>query len=619
MNVKHNWCGALKLVALAVICSSLPGFSQTTNSFFQFVNSQNERQYTQVPHEVLAFYYPWYGQPPGRDPWHGYDTNKHEIFGAQRYPVKGPYSSHDLSVIDWQIDLAKAHGVTGFIVSCWGSADWEAWNNKTLSLLLDEAEKKNFKIAIHWEIVPGEGQGQIDRAISELSWALKTFGQRKAFLKVDGKPVIFPYNLVMQQVPVVSWPKIIEGVRARGSDLIVMADGYQGHYAYLFDGIHTYSLDGLPDELEKNLTLEKLGDLRAWAARYYQKGVKIARQRSRISCVMVMPGTDQRKAYKFNWQMDRLEGQTYRILWEEAIRANPDWVIITSWNEWPEGTEIEPSLELGDKYLQITGEYANHFLSSTAVSVPPPTELPKFTLGTTNEMDRLLTGQKIGVLMQDRLNDAEFWAAYCGANLQRLNWSDLIDPKFFNASNFPVLLHIANEHYISSVKVTDDVTRSLVRYLHEGGFLVSLPTEPWPLAYDDSRKMAPFCITDKIALGVDNGFEQPPAGTELKFYVNKSALSGLPPTAPFPVNGDLRFRPANRSRVPPTDYYLPLVQLWDSQMHPQGDAAVYIQHKTPPLSPGKSIYVWMRTPETLGSGEFYPSLYQFISTKLKPQ
>jgi hypothetical protein len=109
VNTKHNWRGVLKLVAAAIICSCLPGFSQTTNSFFQFVISQNERQYTQVPHEVLAFYYPWYGQPSGRDPWHGYDTNKHEIFGAQRYPVKGPYSSHDLSVIDWQIDLAKAH------------------------------------------------------------------------------------------------------------------------------------------------------------------------------------------------------------------------------------------------------------------------------------------------------------------------------------------------------------------------------------------------------------------------------------------------------------------------------------------------------------------------------
>lgn len=130
--------------------------------------------------------------------------------------------------------------------------------------------------------------------------------------------------------------------------------------------------------------------------------------------------------------------------------------------------------------------------------------------------------------------------------------------------------------------------------------------------------MIPLGITDKLALGVDNGFEQPPAATELKFYVNKAALSELPPTEPFPTKGDLRFRPASRSRVPAADFYLPLVQLWDAQSHFHGDAAVYVQHGAAPLSPGKSVYVWMRTPEALGPDKFYPSLYQFISTKLKP-
>ncbi len=598
----------------------LTGFSQTTNSFFQFVNDQSERHYTQVPHEVLAFYYGWYGLSPERNPWGDADTNKHELTRTARYPLKGPYNSHDPAVVDWQIDQAKAHGITGFVVSWWGTAGWDSWHDQSLALLLEHAEKKNFKISIYWEQAPGDGEGQIGRAVGEVSYVLKKYGKSPAFLKVDGKPVIFAYNrVVMFQVPVSSWPAIIEGIRARAGDFVLLGDGQQSSCAYLFDGIHSYGLNGLPDEFEKHLTINSLGDFRVWAAHYYAYGVKLARQRDRISCLVVVPGSDARKAYKFDWQTDRLDGQTYRMLWEEAINAKPDWVIITSWNEWPEGSEIEPSLEFRDKYLQITSEYSQRFLNGALVSAPPPIPLPKFVPGTTNSLNTILLNRKVGVLAQDSVIDTEFWLAYCGATLQPLSWPDLIDPKLFNASNLPVFVHIANEHYISSVKVTDDVTRSFVRYLHEGGFLVSLPpASPWPLNYDDSRKMIPFCITDKLALGVDNGFDQPPPGTELKFYVNKSALSGLPPTAPFPTSGDLRFRPANRSRVPYSDYYLPLVQLWDSQMHPQGDAAVYIQHRTAPLSPGKSIYVWMRTPEALGPDEFYPSLYQFISTKLKP-
>ena len=609
------------LGAMVILFLCVAGFAQTTDSFSLFVQKQSERRYNNVPREVLAFYYPWYGQAGDRSPWHGFDTNKHEIFGAQRYPVKGPYSSHDLTVIGWHIDQAKAHGITGFIVAWWDETDWEKWNNESLSLLLTEAEKRDFKISIEWNIAPGEGQQQINRAIDTLSYALKHYGQHKAFLKVDGRPVIFPYNDVMFKVPVTSWPKIIEGVRKRAGDFAVMADGFQDHYAYLFDGIHSYWFDflpGLPFELQSILTASKLGEFRAWAAAYYERGVKIARQRNRISCLTVAPGNDQRKAYKVNWLMDRLDGQTYRTLWDEAVKAKPDWIIITSWNEWPEGTEIEPSLELGEQYLKITAEYAKPFLASTPVTVPSCAPPLKFAPGTTRELSTVFAGRNIGVLVDDRFTDAEFWAAYCGGAVQRLSWKDLIDPKFFNASNFPVFIHAGHEHYTSSIKTTDDVTSALVRYLQQGGFLASLPMGTWPLLYDDSRKGVPFGITDKLALGVDNGFDQPPNGMELTFYAKTNVLFGLPITASFPKSGDIRWRPASRTRVPANDVYVSLAQLNDSTGKVQGDAVAYVEHRVLPLSPGKSIYVWMRTAEAFGPDIFLPSLYQFVSTRLKP-
>jgi hypothetical protein len=611
--------------AILVLCSCLTGFSQTTNSFFQFVQNQSQRQYTQVPHEVLAFYYGWYGQfkqtARGEmdSAWEAVNTNKHEILKTARYPVNGPYSSHDEAILDWQIDQAKSHGITGFIVSWSGTGPEASWQDQSLQLLLERAEKKNFKISIYWEQAPGEGRGQIERAIGEISIVLNRYGKSKTFLKVDGKPAIFAYGRLVYQVPVAAWPEITEGIRAKAGDFALLADGHQRSYTYLFDGIHSYSLDGLPFELERNLTVDKLGELHAWAARYYQEGVELARQQGRISCATVVPGSDQRRAYKFDWQTDRLDGQTYRTLWEEAIKAKPDWVVITSWNEWPEGTEIEPSLELGDKYLQITSEYAKRFLDSPPVKVlPSAVALPRFAPGTTREVDKLLAGRKVGVLMEDRMNDSEFWAAYCGATLQRLTWKDLIDPKLFNAGDFPVLIQIAKEHYTSSVKTTDDVTRALIRYLHEDGFLVSLPTGTWPLLYDDSRKGVPHGITDTLALGIDNGFDQPPSRADLTFHAKTNVLFGLSPTAPFPKTGDLRWRPASRMRVPANDVYVSLIQLKDSTSKFQGDAAAYVEHRVLPLSSGKSLYVWMRTPEAFGSDIFFPSLYQFVSTRLKP-
>ncbi len=612
-NSKIFWL----LLWTASLHSCLTGFSQTTNSFFQFVQEQSERRYTQVPHEVLAVYYPWYGEP-GRLGWKDGNTTTHQIANTARYPVKGLYSSHDTAVLDWQIEQAKAHGVTGFIVSWMGTGPEAAWINQAVPLLLESAEKKNFKISIYWEQAPGEGQDQIGRAAAELSYVLNHFGRSKAFLKADGRPVIFAYARVLEQVPVGCWPEIIRNTRQKGGDFALLADGFQASYAYLFDGLHTYD----PASFSPGayyLRTDNLDDVRAWASRYYADGAKLARHRSRITCAVVNPGYDARNAYKINYHSDRRDGQTYRTMWEEALKANPDWVTITSWNEWLEGTEIEPSLELGDQYLRITAEYSRRFLDSPRVDVPPSVTIPKVLPGTTQKLERFLAGRKVGVLVQGRMNDSEFWAACCGATLQRLSWKDLIDPKVFSATNLPVFLHIASEHYNSSVKTTDDVTRALIRYLHEGGFLVSLPVmgSTWPLYYDDNRKI-PYCITDKLALGVDSSFEEPPKGVEFTFYAKTNVLFTLPAAVPFPRAGDLRWRPANRARVPAADIYVPLVQLKDNTGKSYGDAVAYIEHRTPSLAGGKTLYVWMRTSEAFGPEVFLPSLYQFISTRLKP-
>jgi hypothetical protein len=48
--------------------------------------------------------------------------------------------------------------------------------------------------------------------------------------------------------------------------------------------------------------------------------------------------------------------------WQQAIAAHPTWILITSWNEWHEGTEIEPSTEFGETALLITQAYAHQFL-----------------------------------------------------------------------------------------------------------------------------------------------------------------------------------------------------------------------------------------------------------------
>ena len=56
--------------------------------------------------------------------------------------------------------------------------------------------------------------------------------------------------------------------------------------------------------------------------------VKLARRFGRLSCLTVIPGYDDTKIRKPGLKADRADGQTYGVLWEEAMKANPDWVLM---------------------------------------------------------------------------------------------------------------------------------------------------------------------------------------------------------------------------------------------------------------------------------------------------
>jgi hypothetical protein len=75
---------------------------------------------------------------------------------------------------------------------------------------------------------------------------------------------------------------------------------------------------------------------------------------------------------------DRAGGDYYRRCWEGAIQSGADMVIITSFNEWLEGTQIEPSVTYGDFYLNLTRELGDRYRSSPTylAEIAPATALP---------------------------------------------------------------------------------------------------------------------------------------------------------------------------------------------------------------------------------------------------
>src|SRR5258708_17612222 len=143
--------------------------------------AQEARPHTNVPREVLAFYYTWYGLAERHGHvvhWGKINTDKHDISDSTHYPVQGAYDSYDPALIDRQLDLAKAHGVTGFIATWWGQ---KTYDDQVVPILLYRAQKKNFKITVYWETAPSKDRDQIDHAVIDLVYLATGYGTNKAF------------------------------------------------------------------------------------------------------------------------------------------------------------------------------------------------------------------------------------------------------------------------------------------------------------------------------------------------------------------------------------------------------------------------------------------------------
>ena len=80
------------------------------------------------------------------------------------------------------------------------------------------------------------------------------------------------------------------------------------------------------------------------AARTPSTGSARRRTSSSLLCLpSVGPGYDAMRATGDKRIKPRRDGKTYDSMWRAAIHSKPDGVTITSYNEWHEGTQIEPA------------------------------------------------------------------------------------------------------------------------------------------------------------------------------------------------------------------------------------------------------------------------------------
>jgi len=319
------------------------------------------------------------------DPNYVYPNGKHDIASVY-YPLIGPYDSSDESVIEYHIRLAQASGIDVFVVDWYGTRnfyDFPAQNRKFINILRI-AESMNFGIAVDYDATKfylGEPGQSISKALipdrsealqaihEDLAYVIKQFGGSPSYLKFNGKPVIFAFSNYDLEPP--KWGDIFGSLRKQGLDAFyVDMQGNTKYYPY-FQGFFPWIW---ADAIAKGQT-----DSVSYINDAEQRLDAFARYRSVSWGLGVWPGFDDTGVGGWCYdrgilKIGRAGGALYNQTWKAALRGAPSWIFIITFNDWSEGTIIEPSREFGYQYLYSTAYFASQFKKQAASydAIPVP-------------------------------------------------------------------------------------------------------------------------------------------------------------------------------------------------------------------------------------------------------
>jgi hypothetical protein len=304
-----------------------------------------------VPRLVLFNYFAWYDLA-------GWDACN---ISAGDRPLQ-PYHSDNPSAIARHVQMAVDAGVDGFTLQWFAPGDRTDRNFETLLAQSQGTGLRSTMVFLR-HIWHGDAAGQPE-VVAALRYILERYGGHPNFLTVEGRPVIFITDvyrvpLATGQTPQQAWGAIRAQVDPDGRAWWI-AEGLDPSYLAVFDGLWVYKITH---------ATSPAAYLRAnqWADSVHRWETQTGKRKLWIGTVS--PGWDDLRAgckadvraSSPAHKQERLDGAFFRATFDAALASQPDWLWVNSFNEWVEGTYVEPSVNYGDQYLRMTGEFADAF------------------------------------------------------------------------------------------------------------------------------------------------------------------------------------------------------------------------------------------------------------------
>lgn len=339
-----------------------------------------------APKAVMVHYMPWFQSPYslGGNSW-GYHwtmnhfnpnvinpTNDEPEIASWYYPQIGPYDSLDPAVLEYQVLLMKLAGIDGVIVDWYGRDDYYDYgiNNQRTLALFNYTRRAGLKFSLCYEDatiqaeINGGGKNgvtvtagtAIAHAQQTLLYAQTNFFTDPSFLRLNNAPVLL--NFGPQYFHNSSdWASIFSVLDTTNQPAFFTEDNRLAP-------VGAGAFDWPPMSLSGGGTnMLTPAELQSYLVNFDQKGGSwpdyISSAFPRFHDIYAQAGMGSSYGY-----LNDADGSTFTYTLSRAMTNNSALVQIVTWNDFGEGTIVEPTVEYGYRDLGIVQNLRRQYLDA---------------------------------------------------------------------------------------------------------------------------------------------------------------------------------------------------------------------------------------------------------------
>ncbi len=311
---------------------------------------------------LMAHYMPWFTTKETGGLWGWHWTMNHfnpdqvdakgkRQIASHYYPLIGPYDSSDADVLEYHVLLMKFSGIDGVIIDWYGTENFYdfAVIHKNTKHLIKHLKKARLHFAVcyeDWTIkeMVAKRYIRVNDAIKHaqqvMKWLDSNWFRDPGYLKLGNRPVFLVFG--PQYFRKDEWKKIFSPLST--TPHFYPEDNPLPSASGSFPWPPMWASEkGIlePERLRKYLeeSYKK--------AHKYQYSIGAAFPRFHD----IYKEANNHNSFGY---LDSRNGATYKETLECALKNRSDIVQIITWNDFEEGTIIEPTQEFGYKYLEMT-------------------------------------------------------------------------------------------------------------------------------------------------------------------------------------------------------------------------------------------------------------------------